>query len=144
MTRFLTDAKYQGSNTIGRINIIQEGVPIIINNNLFGLGSTEAFENIVNNNLILRDTANFFIHYGLRKGIIYMGFIIFVIYYLLADSWRLYKKYQNVLFAVILSGFIASFIGLSAYSGIANIFPIILIFYFVICEKEIKPQYKYS
>lgn len=72
-----------GADTADRINLITAGVPFVMKLNPFGAGQQEG---TLISALLSSDTANFFIGYGIERGVIWvMGFCVLLVYMM----WRL-------------------------------------------------------
>jgi hypothetical protein len=128
---------YSGSNTEGRLVLINEGVKTMLVSNPFGLGSGEDLQNLIVSDITFMDMCNFFIAFGIIKGLLYVLIFSYIILYLLWKLLLLSWHNNDEIFRLFFVSYLATFIGLLSYAEISITLPILLIFYLVL-TKNIK------
>lgn len=138
---------YSGGNTEGRLALIKEGFNTIMFSMFstpFGIGSGDDLQDLIISDVIFSDLCNFYIGYGITKGIFFISLFIYLICFLL---WKLFwlAQYTNDETArLFFVSFLSTFIGLLSYAEINITLPIILILYLVLKKTLIADAPKIS
>jgi hypothetical protein len=113
-----------GADTADRINLISAGVPFVMELNPFGAGQQEG---TLISALLSPDIANFFIGYGIERGVIWvMGFCVLLVYMM----WRLARAGDMV--SWMLFWLTASIVGTYfSYAEYWISFPMLMVFVLV-------------